>query len=156
MKYKNNLSHKPNEIRTIKVKNRILSAVGRRTSGCGGRANRLWRKTHLYCMNYSLITLLILFLSLLWHPISMIVFLAIFVAWSLSVQVFDFEIEMRYFLFFNFLVCGWELVCSYSGVCVVETMACKKWSVHVCVWWKIESMIIKKLDDNIYIYIYIF
>ena len=81
---KKNLSHKPNEIWTIKAKNRILSTVGRRTSGYGGRANWLWRKTHLYCMNYTLITLLIIFLSLLWHTISMIVFLAIFVAWYSS------------------------------------------------------------------------
>ena len=43
----NYLSHKPNEIKTIKAKKKkkthlghILLAIGRTTSGCGGRANQ--------------------------------------------------------------------------------------------------------------------
>ena len=35
LKQKNNFSHKPNVIRTIKAKNRILLEVKRRTSECG-------------------------------------------------------------------------------------------------------------------------
>ena len=99
--------------------------------------NWLWRKTHLYCMNYMLITLLILFLNFLWHPISMIVFLAIFVTWysylslSLSPSFFFFfsaeilslfeslSLRWRYFLFFNF----WYVVENWF-VIIVECVCC--------------------------------
>ena len=41
------------------------------------------------------------------------------------------------------LVCGGELVCNYSGVCVW----CKQWVVKsgVRVWWRIGLMIITKI-----------
>ena len=76
-------SHKPNESKTIKAKKPHF--VGDRE-----KDKRLWRKTHLGCMNYKLITLL----SLFWHPFSMITFLTTFVAWSF--------LSLFFFLFFFF------------------------------------------------------
>ncbi|XP_015866165.3 PRA1 family protein F3 [Ziziphus jujuba] len=50
-------------------------------SGFGDFIGRLRKNASYFRMNYAIIFLLILFLSLLWHPISLIVFVVMMAVW---------------------------------------------------------------------------
>ncbi|KAF8036426.1 hypothetical protein BT93_C2213 [Corymbia citriodora subsp. variegata] len=49
--------------------------------GLGGSVGRIRTNAAIFRMNYTVIVLMILFLSLLWHPVSLVVFMVMMITW---------------------------------------------------------------------------
>ncbi|KAI5395033.1 PRA1 family protein F2 [Lathyrus oleraceus] len=84
--------------------------------------HRMKRNLNHFRINYAAIILFILFLSLLWHPLSLIVYLAVFAAWF-----FLFFFRDRPVVFLRFSVDDRFLLAALSSLTVVALVFTGVW-----------------------------